>query len=255
MTCPRRIWFGVMLSCAMFAAMLPGRAMANQAAADLCLPVIAIAEQRAKIPAHLLRSIAYLESGRADPSSGRIVPWPWTINVGGRGYFYESKSEAIAAVQRFQADGIQSIDVGCAQINLQYHPRAFPSLESAFDVQSNIDYAARFLNALRVTTGSWVLAAANYHSATPHIGFAYARKVMAVWPDSARYGTLPAESIGATNSRVPLNYSIYTPQFAAALRRMDQRFAQGQPTGSITGLRWVSRPPAPIPLRSRPRTN
>ena len=62
----------------------------------------------------------------------------------GRGHFYDSKAEAVAAVRAMQARGIQSIDVGCGQINLMHHPDAFANLELAFDPQANATYAARF---------------------------------------------------------------------------------------------------------------
>ena len=54
----------------------------------------------------------------------------------------------MAAVRAMQANGVRSIDVGCGQINLMYHPDAFPNLELAFDPQANAAYAARFLKAL-----------------------------------------------------------------------------------------------------------
>lgn len=238
--------------------LLPALARADRPAGpppsngDLCLPAIAAAERANNLPQHLLRSIAYVESGRVDPATGRAVPWPWAINVGGTGYFYESKEQAIAAVQTFQARGIRSIDVGCAQINLMHHAAAFASLDSAFDPQTNTAYAARFLTDLRRATGSWPMAAAGYHSRTADIGVAYARKVMEIWPGSARYGSLPGPAlqttalgtslrggIGAANTTPGLNmdYSVYTPEFAAAVRRMDQdrTGAQGAGQGGKQG--------------------
>jgi hypothetical protein len=217
------------------------------AAGGPCLPAIAAAERSEGLPAHLLRSIAFVESGRPDPATGRIVPWPWTINVAGTGYFHASKEEAIAAVRLFQASGIRSIDIGCAQVNLLHHPDAFASLDSAFDPQTNANYAARFLKALHRASGSWPLAAAAYHSQTPDIGYGYARKVMAIWPNADRYGALPAPGRGAA-SRPAVDYSIYTPEFATRLRRMDQDLARGMPAGSATGLVWINRPAEPVPV-------
>ena len=39
----------------------------------------------------------------------------------------------------------KSVDVGCMQISLTYHPDAFSSMDQAFDPASNADYGARFL--------------------------------------------------------------------------------------------------------------
>lgn len=202
-----------------------------------------------------------------DPATGRAVPWPWAINVAGTGYFYDSKEAAIAAVQGFQTRGVRSIDVGCAQINLMHHPAAFPSLEAAFDPQANTTYAARFLNDLRRATGSWPMAAAGYHSRTGEIGLAYARKVMAIWPGASRHGPLPAglatagpiatglrPGLGINTSPLNMDYSVYTPEFAAAVRRMDQdrTGARAADSGRMAQRRTArgSRPVAAAPSRT-----
>ncbi len=87
----------------------------------------------------------------------------------------------MAAVQAFQARACRSIDVGCMQVNLMYHPDAFASLDMAFDPMANAAYAARFLQQLFNQTNAWPLAAAAYHSFTPDLGADYARKVLAAW--------------------------------------------------------------------------
>lgn len=220
---------------------------------ELCLTAITAAEQAHRLPAQLLRSIAYVESGRSDPVTGRAVPWPWTINAAGRGSFYATREEAVAAARALQAAGVRSFDVGCAQINLMHHPAAFTSLEEAFDPDSNVRYAARFLNALRATTQSWPYAAAAYHSQTQDRGISYARRVMALWPNSASFGSLPPETgVPGPQRGAPADYARYTPAFAAALRRMDlDRVGALRATGARaadTRSIWINRPPEPIPL-------
>ena len=69
---------------------------------DLCIAAIDAAERQNALPPQLLRSIAFVESGRVDPTSGRSLPWPWTINVAGTGYFFATRDEAVAAVRDFQ---------------------------------------------------------------------------------------------------------------------------------------------------------
>ena len=133
------------------------------------------------MPDRLLDSIAVVESGKRDPVSGAVYPWPWTINAEGIGHWYDSKAEAIAAVQALQARGVRSIDVGCMQVNLSFHPEAFASLDMAFDPMTNAAYGARFLQQLFNQTNAWPLAVAAYHSFTPDIGADYAKKVLAAW--------------------------------------------------------------------------
>jgi hypothetical protein len=137
-----------------------------------------------------LGSIALVESGRLD-DHGVARPWPWTIDVEGRGQFVATKEDAVAAVSALQASGVRSIDVGCMQVNLMYHPNAFASLDEAFDPSANAQYAARFLNTLYGVSGSWVQATAAYHSETPAIGADYQRRVMARWQPNM-VGTSPA---------------------------------------------------------------
>ncbi len=147
----------------------------------LCRSAILMAERTTRIPDRLLDAIAVVESGRRDPVTGAVFPWPWTINAEGVGHFYESKAEAIAAAQGFLVSGIRSIDVGCMQVNLAQHPNAFATLDQAFDPMANAAYAARFLTQLFNQTNAWPLAAAAYHSMTPDLGAEYARKVLAAW--------------------------------------------------------------------------
>lgn len=151
------------------------------AGADACAPAIAVAERDFGIPHDLLAAIGLVETGRRDPRTGHVAPWPWSVDVDGQGAFYATREEAIGAVRAAQARGIRSIDVGCLQVNLLHHPTAFPDLQTAFDPLANAAYAARFLNQLFSETGAWPKAAGMYHSATPELGIPYQEKVMAVW--------------------------------------------------------------------------
>ncbi len=151
-----------------------------------CGVAVLAAERAGAIPEHLLAAISRVESGRLDPRTGSIAPWPWTINAEGQGLFYDTKAQAMAAVRALQARGVRSIDVGCLQINLMHHPDAFTSLDQAFDPETNSAYGARFLNQLHSQTGDWPKAAALYHSATAELGSEYQKRVLAAWPEGKR---------------------------------------------------------------------
>lgn len=161
-------------------------------ASFLCKAATQAAEAARHVPDGFLDAIARVESGRADPATGTRQAWPWTVNAEGVGSFYPDKAAAIAAVQVLQARGVKSIDVGCLQVNLMYHPEAFASLEAAFDPAGNALYAAGFLVSLYGQAGSWPLAAAAYHSQTPTLGSAYQKRVLAEWatPDQAVTGEM-----------------------------------------------------------------
>ncbi|MDX1974283.1 MAG: transglycosylase SLT domain-containing protein [Rickettsiales bacterium] len=150
--------------------------------AKLCTRYLPNFERQYGIPTHLLAAIATTETGRYHEGLGLQVPWPWTINVEGKGYYFDSKQEAIAAVQRFRSRGIKSIDIGCMQVNLYHHPNAFASLEEGFEPQTNIAYAASFLrNLYEGGGGSWRKASAEYHSKTQSRGSEYVERVYDHW--------------------------------------------------------------------------
>lgn len=149
--------------------------------AKLCTKYLPRYEREYGIPTHLLSAIASTESGRYHQGLKIAVPWPWTINVEGKGYYFDSKAEAITAVRNYRNRGIKSIDVGCMQVNLMHHAQAFSSLEQAFEPQYNIAYAASFLRNLYEEDKSWKHAASAYHSKTPSRGQQYVGSVYDQW--------------------------------------------------------------------------
>jgi hypothetical protein len=151
----------------------------------LCERAVAAAESIGRLPPRLLGAISLIETGRVDPASGRVRAWPWTINAAGAGQFFETRQQAVAAVKALRVRGISSIDVGCLQVNLMYHPRAFATVEEAFDPWANAEYASRFLNVLHGDSKDWAVAVAAYHSETPALGNAYRSLVMPRWQNGA----------------------------------------------------------------------
>ncbi len=179
----------------MLSSLCPTDALARDG--DECGPAVVAATAHHHLPDGLLRAIAETESGRQDFASGRSMPWPWTVNAQGTGHFFASKTAAVAYVRELLASGITSIDVGCLQVNLHYHPTAFATLEEAFDPQENADYAATFLVALHGSDTDWSTAVADYHSASPIEGGNYLRRVMVNLSGPAATGR-PAGLMDAT---------------------------------------------------------
>ena len=247
---------------------------------EMCEAAIAAAEAAAKLPAGVLAAIALRESGHSDPQTGRTRPWPWTTNFEGAGHYYPTKEEAIAAVEQIRAGGGQSVDVGCMQVNLMYHPAAFSTLQNAFDPAINANYAARFLKRLQASRGDWGTAIGAYHSQTPGKSDTYRDQVVANWHpnDPSVLAKQPAAPIrmgrnltynpfavplGPYQSFLPVNvaYADFAPRGkpGKAGRPLDLRlggngFSQQRglivPKAVITG---TNRPPAvkPVPVRFR----
>ncbi len=186
----KRLGFIIALSATALAATLAtaGAARADIPDAAACSAAGHQAEQSGAMPQNLLVSIGMVESGRADPLTGHVAPWPWTVNADGQGQYFQTKEQAEAFVRFAEASGAHDVDVGCFQISLQSHPDAFATLDDAFDPAQNAAYAARFLGQLKSRTGNWNTAIADYHSALPDLGLPYQRLVLAAWK---RIGNLP----------------------------------------------------------------
>lgn len=173
------------LLCAAFlaSASLPGQALADPLVegARQCTQQFPEQEAANGIPTHLLAAISSTESGRWHKKLGLALPWPWTINVEGKGYYFDSKAEAMAKTRAYLAQGIRSIDIGCMQVNLKHHPNAFRTLDEAFDPATNIAYGAKFLRSNYDEQGDWIKATAAYHSRTNRRGMEYLARIEQTW--------------------------------------------------------------------------
>ena len=193
---PARAFLLALLTAGLLAA---GSAGASQKAWDSadrpgdhtrCTRSIAAAEKARNIPALLLQAIASVESGRWSEARKANLAWPWTVYAEGRGRYLASKAEAVAEVEALLRRGVRNIDVGCMQINLRHHGRAFDSLEEAFDPVHNVAYATHFLLELRRTQRSWTNAVKYYHSRTRKLHTPYRKKVYQAWRELRRAARL-----------------------------------------------------------------
>lgn len=137
----------------------------------LCDRAARIAAAEAGVPSNVLLAITRAETGRA--RDGRLVPWPWTVNAGGKGVWFATRAEALAYVRRKLEDGERNFDVGCFQINYRWHGDKFADLDQMFEPTENARYAADFLTRLYSETGNWSKATAAYHSRTPEFADRY----------------------------------------------------------------------------------
>jgi soluble lytic murein transglycosylase-like protein len=189
----------------------------------MCRPAIEQASTEAGIPAGMMAAIARVESGRPEPLSGRVEPWPWAINAAGEGRYATGQAEAIILVQDYLARGVRSVDVGCMQINLMHHPLAFTSLAEAFDPLANARYAARFLRQLQVQVG-WEGAIGRYHSATAERAQPYRERVLAAMAGRPMPSAVPVRDW----------YTVMLSP-AAALVRIEGPTPRRQTTGLTAG--------------------
>lgn len=142
--------------------------------AELCYGAIARVSQESGVPRDVLLAISLTETGRK--MEGKMRPWPWTVNMEGKGVWFDTRDAALDYVRREFARGARSFDTGCFQINYKWHHQHFSSLEAMFDPYENTRYAAKFLTSLQKEFGSWTRAAGAYHSRTPKYATKYAKR-------------------------------------------------------------------------------
>lgn len=162
-------------------------------------------ETRLKIPRDTLYSISIQETGKTHIDKKVKIAWPWTANVEGKGYYFDTKQQAVQFVREQMLAGKESIDVGCMQVNLKHHPDAFRSLDHAFDPRSNIAYGAKFLISKYEQLGSWSKAIGHYHSATPHLGEKYKDSVVKIAQNIDHYKSAFKRKPNSQTERLVLN--------------------------------------------------
>jgi hypothetical protein len=203
--------------------------------AEACEPAIAAAAAAHDVPGELLLAIGMVESGLS----------PWVVNAEGTPYFFEDRAQATAGLERLRAEGVESIDVGCMQINLRWHPTAFPDAATALDPMANADYAASFLLSLFAMTGSWTDAVAYYHSSAQRYQRPYVCAVAARLEElgsAMSLECLPAEELDLPQVASAPPSAIDVPPAAAAGSSHMLRVAPA--TGSVpTIVRGQDAPP------------
>jgi len=117
-----------------------------------------------EIPYTILYAIALAESGRGLNGDRIHRPWPWTLNVAGRGYFYPSREAAWDALNSFIARGERSIDIGLMQVSWKYHKDKLGNTWQALDPYYNLRVAAGILQSCFDKRRDWWASVGCYHS-------------------------------------------------------------------------------------------
>ncbi len=156
---PRRRMRGVL-----GVAWLLGTGVLAQAAQaqELPPPAYQLAAQQAGVPSPVLYAVALQESGTK--LQGRLVPWPWTLNVGGQSERYTTRAEACAGLRHALARVSAShIDAGLGQVNLGYQAHRYSAPCDLLDPYRNLAIAADILREQHAPGEDWLLAIGRYH--------------------------------------------------------------------------------------------
>lgn len=134
------------------------------------------------IPAALFYAVALAESGKHIAPLRTTRPWPWTLNIQGRGQYYVSRQAAIDAAHEALADGQRSVDIGLMQVNWSYHASALRSVEAAIDPHHNLAVGAAILAQCYRQRGDWWSAVGCYHAPSDaDRAAAYRQRVKRLW--------------------------------------------------------------------------
>ena len=170
--------------------------------ADLCDRAAYQASRDKGVPLDVMQAISRAETGRSGKSG--LQPWPWTVNMEGKGRWFATLDEARSYVFSHFKTGARSFDVGCFQINYRWHGEAFRSIDDMFDPLLNAQYAADFLLKLYQEFGNWPDAAGAYHSRTPEYANKYTARfdrIRANLPGEAKLALALVNDGGAAPSK------------------------------------------------------
>ncbi len=145
--------------------------------------VYKLVAERHAIPTTILYAVALTESGKSYQST--LLPWPWTLNIDGQGYYYESYHTAkIALAEALEKS--QSVDIGLMQINWRWHQDKLQNISAALNPLQNLNQGARILHQSYQKSGDWWEAVGHYHSPAQTVkarrnAERYRRRVRAHW--------------------------------------------------------------------------
>ncbi|MFJ4346332.1 transglycosylase SLT domain-containing protein [Pseudomonas sp. NPDC089401] len=118
--------------------------------------------RQAGVPASVLYAVALQESGISIRK--RHLPWPWTLNIAGKGHYYATRIEACRALlSARQHTSAKRIDVGLMQLNLGYQQRYYQQPCELLDPTRNLTAAARILRQHRRAGENWMPSIGRYH--------------------------------------------------------------------------------------------
>lgn len=138
------------------------------------------------VPPGLLYAVALTESGQSSLSGGQFRPWPWTLNIDGKGHYYLSRRQAWAALKEVLAHSEASVDIGLMQVNWRYHHTDLGSPWQALEPYHNLRVAAAILNQCFTRHGAWLPSAGCYHAPHhPDRAQHYSQRVQRHWPSAA----------------------------------------------------------------------
>lgn len=113
---------------------------------------------KTSVPADILYALAAKETN-VKMNNGTVAPWPFTLNVNGKGYWYASYEDMMTAAYEFLNEGITSIDIGLFQVNWRWNGHRVQSIEELGEPKKMALWLRKFFLSItkNIETGLWPL--------------------------------------------------------------------------------------------------
>lgn len=113
------------------------------------------------VPSSVLYAMALTESGVT--RQGERIPWPWTLNIEGEAYRYETRQAMFEGLMAALQAGRTRVDIGPMQVNWFWHYDIAGSPWTITDPVVNLKIGAGILKGHYLDTGDWWSAVGRYH--------------------------------------------------------------------------------------------
>ncbi|MGM8229149.1 hypothetical protein ACSV5M_21410 [Cellvibrio sp. ARAG 10.3] len=138
-----------------------------------------------QVPADVLFAVCLQESGKR--WQDKHLPWPWTLNIAGKGAYYDTPADAQRQLLQVINGGSCRVDIGLCQVHWCAHKKNFTAPVQLLNPYINLAYAAKLIRSeydytQRKGNPDWWVAVGRYHSpGNPKRASQYRERVKARW--------------------------------------------------------------------------
>lgn len=137
-----------------------------------------------RVPADVLFAVCLQESGKR--WQDKHLPWPWTLNIQGKGQYFDTPVDAQRQLLDVIHSGSCRVDIGLCQVHWCAHKKHFAAPSQLLNPYVNLNYAAKLIRSeydytQRAGNADWWVAVGRYHSRNPTLANRYRERVKARW--------------------------------------------------------------------------
>lgn len=128
--------------------------------------------EKHNVPVAVAFALARTET-HTEMSDGSMIPWPYTINLRGKSFYFNTQQEMTDFGQALVLEGEEKFDVGLYQVNWYWVGKhEVDSLDALGEPYSNSDVAMGVIKKYKTKDNTWAQAAGRYHNPNNNHGYA-----------------------------------------------------------------------------------